>query len=333
MTAVRWDAARRAGRVTALLLAALALHSLELRAQSRVAFAELELAGPATELRVDAGRPGFAHVAARLGPGESARVLVPVPVEPGLEPTPPVLVFATGTARFLGWRAREARFAGLPAALRARPAPLSGAPRVRAPAAVLLALAAAGALGLWRMRAPRTAAVLALCAAAGAFLLARGALSRAAAPIEVLDGVSGSSDWQRQRAALGELVLPARGATFDLVTDPPRARVEIEAPLDPASPARARARGASLVAIWAEPWPGAGLEREANELLPLAAAWLRADGAWTFHGPWDVGAPLGPARSGPPPPGWLVSGLPQGVTLVVGEVAGAARSWVRCTWP
>jgi len=301
--------------------------------QNRVAFAEYEISGPGERVELDAGLAGSTRLEGALGAGESRRVLVPVPVSPGAPPLEPRAGTSGAAARFLGWRERDERLARIPAALRARPAPVASAARVRVGAAVLLVLGAAGLAGLWLARRPLAASLLALAAGGMVHVLARGALDRDAAPVEVLDGVAGSGTWQRARAARDALVLPARGPTFDLAVDPARAPIRFEAPLDPAGEARARAKGAHLVATWAEPWPPEALDRTANELAPLAEAWLREEGDWTFRGAWPLGAALGPARPGSDPPGWLVAGLPQGVTLVVGRVEGPGRAYVRCTWP
>ena len=77
----------------------------------------------------------------------------------------------------------------------------------------------------------------------------------------------------------------------------------------------------------------------------LERAWLRESGAsgWTALGPWLRGAPLpsppvstsgsatpGPAAESADPPGWLVAGLPQGVSALVG---GGGRRWMRWVGP
>lgn len=305
-------------------------------AQSRVAFAEYEITGPCTRVELDAGLAGSVVVEGALAAGETRRVVLPVPTSPGAPPVEPRAAVGGGggSARLAGWR--EPALDRLSAALRARPAPVATAARVRAGLAVLGVLAAAGIAGLWSARRPFVALALAAAAACAVFVLARSSLARDAAPVEVLDGIAGDVTWQRARAARGALVLPGRGPTFALTTEPGHAPIRIEAPLDPGLPVRAGAPGALLVATWPEPWDARALDRAANALAPIATAWLREEGTWTCRGAWPLEAALGPAVEGPGPPGWLVSGLPQGRTLLVGELepprSGSPRTFVRCAY-
>lgn len=314
-----------------VLFAALAT-LVPLRAQNRVAFAEIEIEGPFQRAVVLAGNAGSTLVEGPIGVGETRRVLVPIAVDADMGRREPTIAAASARARFLGWTERDERLAHLPAALRARPAPLSEPARVRASVAVLLVLAAGAIVGLWLANSWRAALACATVASIPAFFLARSAFDRDIHAVEVLDGIAGSSTWQRTRAAWDEIVLPSRGASFDLATESSHA-IRFEAPLDLARPARARARSAQLIATWPESWPADALSRASNDLGPLSAVWVREEGNWTFRGPWGVGAALGPPVPGGPPPGWLVSGLPQGVELLVGEVAGNRRSFVRCSYP
>ncbi len=318
-------------RAVLTLVSALAVLA-PLRAQNRVAFAEVEIEGPFQRAVVLAGEAGSTLVEGAVGVGETRRVLVPIPVDPDIGRREPTLAAGSARTRFIGWKERDERLAQLPAALRARPAPLAEPARVRASVATLLVLAAAAIVGLWLARSWRAALALATVASIPAFLLARAAFDRDVHAVEVLDGVAGSSTWQRTRAAWDEIVLPSRGASFDLVTVPMHS-LKIAAPLDLALPTRARARSTQLIATWPESWPEDALARTSNDLAPLAAAWMREEGNWTFRGPWELGAALGPAVPGGPPPGWLVAGLPQSVEILVGQVAGAARSFVRCSYP
>ncbi|MCY2960975.1 MAG: hypothetical protein NTY35_12495 [Planctomycetota bacterium] len=311
---------------------------IRVHAQSRVAFAEYEIAGPCERIVLDAGLAGSTHVEGVLSAGESRRVVLPIPTSPGAPPLEPRVETSSGTAHFLGWLERDARLSQIPAALRARPVPLASAARVRVGVAVLCLLAVAGIAGLWCARWPFASLGLALVAATAIFVLARASLERDAAPVEVLDGIAGSGAWQRARAARDTLALPGRGPNFDLAVEPSRAPIRIEVPLDLARPTHASSKGAQLVAVWPEPWPAEALDRAANDLAPLSAVWVREAGDWTYRAAWPLRAPLGDAAPRPPapgsdPPGWLVAGLPQGVTLLVGEVAGSPRSFVRCTYP
>lgn len=323
----------RAGRFLAALLAQLALANAPASAQSRVAFAEIEVQGPAAGIVLDAGLAGTTRLEGTLSAGETRRFVVPIPTSPGAPPLEPRVTGATGAARFLGWREPDPRLATLPAALRARPAPAASSTRVRTRPSVLLVLAAAGIAGLWLLRSRRAAIAVGVVGAAIAFTLARASLARDAPAVEILDGIAGSPTWQRARGARDTAILPARTPSFELRTEPGGIALTITLALDPAALPRVAATGARLVASWPEPWPGDALERAANHLVELDEAWAREEGTWTAHGAWPLGAPLGPARPGPDPPGWLIDGLPQGVAIVVGRVAGDERSFVRCTFP
>jgi hypothetical protein len=316
-------------------------------AQSRLAFAEYEISGPFAGVVFDAGRSGSAVVTGSLSAGESRRVVVPIPIALGVPPTEPRVAtdgaISTNAPRFLGWKTRALRGGELPAALVARSYPAAAAVRVRAGAAVLLVLGAAFVAGLWCLRARRAVVVssIALAGIAGGivFHLARRGLEHDAPPIELLDGAADSTTWRRVSAARDALVLPAREPEYDLVTSPGHAPLRIEVGLEPGDRPRATAHGAKIVAVWSEPWPPRALDPVANALAPLAAVWLRDEGAWTFHGRWPLDRELGPRVPGADPPGWLVSGLPQGMRILVGELEprgpgpGGPRTWVRTTLP
>ncbi len=317
----------------AALTALIVVASARASAQSRIAFAEFELQGPAAGLVLDAGLAGTTRLEGTLSAGETGRFLVPIPTSPGAPPLEPRVTTATGAVRFLGWREPDARLATLPSALRARPAPAASSTRVRVRPSVLLVLAAAGIAGLWLRRSPRAALAVGIVGTAIAFALARASLDRDAPAVEVLDGIAGSPTWQRARGARDALVLPARTPSFELRTEPNGVALAITLPFDPAALPRATATRARLVATWPEPWPEDALERGANHLVVLDEVWVREEGNWTARGPWPLGAPLGPPRPGSDPPGWLIDGLPQGVAVVVGRVAGEEWSFVRCTYP
>jgi hypothetical protein len=320
-------------RAIAAILALLALARAPAPAQGRVAFGEYELHGPAAGVVLDAGSAGTTRLEGALSAGETSRFVAPIPTSPGAPPLEPRVRSTTGGARFLGWREPDARLPALPSALRARPPPAASSARVRVPPSVLLVLAAAGIAGLWLRRSPRAALALGIAAAAIAFALARRSLARDATAVEILDGIAGAPTWQRARAARDALTLPSRSPGYELRTEPAGAPLAISLALDPSSLPRAASAGARLIAIWPETWPADALERGANHLVELDATWFRDEGTWTSRGPWPIGSPLGAARPGPDPPGWLIDGLPQGVQVLVGRVAGEEWSFVRCTFP
>jgi hypothetical protein len=65
-------------------------------------------------------------------------------------------------------------------------------------------------------------------------------------------------------------------------------------------------------------------------VFDLEEAWLRGEGEalWVPLGAWKRGDPLPSPAVGPAgdPPGWLVAGLPQGRSALVG---GGGRRWLR----
>ncbi len=327
--------ARLAPRIAAF--AAVVLAAAPSAAQSRVRFAEIELVGPLDRAVVDAGAAGETRVESVLAAGESRRLVVPVPARPA-QPDPVLRAFARAggpahaqAARLVGWRDLDARYDGLPLALRVRALPAAPGARVRAPVAVLaLLLAACVVVASVRAR-PRAALLLGLAFAAGIGALAARRPPDAGRAVEVLDGVAGADLWRRARSAVGALELPARAPAYELRSEPATARIVLTVPADAARPPRAEAPGAHLTALWAEPWPADALTESANRLEALDPVWVREEGRWTARAPWPLEAALPAPVAGSPPPGWLLSALPQGGRVLIGGSAGAR--WVRMTWP
>jgi len=94
---------------------------------------------------------------------------------------------------------------------------------------------------------------------------------------------------------------------------------------------------------WAAHAPGARLffQRESGDSLEVALrglslerVWVREPGEpWRVQDGWDPAgsAPFEGREGGPAPPGWLVSALPQGVRVLLGEASGPGNrtTWVR----
>lgn len=83
------------------------------------------------------------------------------------------------------------------------------------------------------------------------------------------------------------------------------------------------------------------LQKDQNALGNFESSWVReVSGQWTARGPWTLGLALpDPVPGGAQPPGWLVTGLPQGPEIWVARFAegagpraaavGASQTWLR----
>lgn len=314
--------------------------------------AEIEVVGPVEDLVLSLGAAGETRLLGELLPGERVRLSVPLPARDEAPRIAPEIRWSggegidpesagRGRVRFLGWSEDLAakRIEELPPGLRARSRPPLSPPEVLLPRASLALLPACLVVGL----ALRRRAVLSLAFAAvasGALLaLGRPREGRAEREVIVLDrdshsptGLALTATWERAQLAADDL------ADVVVATSKEEVRLVWTGPLSGAGPWSALARGS---AIYVERAFEAGTEdfqREGNRGRELAEAWVREDGAWTARGPWALGAPLPPSRDGPRPPGWIVSGLPQGVSVLVGRARTADRSeradrgvWVRET--
>lgn len=323
----------------------------------RLSWLALELEGPLEGVRVVPARGGATELSLvpALRAGERAALEVPVPLVTALDrqhaPPPTLEILGArpgeGDAREVGWQVapEEALWRRVPRGLwsRPRPAPAAGRP-LPSKAALLAAAALGAAVLLVGRRRPVPAGLLALGGAAllGTALGPRPALER---PIAVLELARSSERALWIQVAEGRIAPPPGARVLRLEVDPPGTAITLEAQAAPGESRAgwsARARGARL-ALHLEGPPGAAadLDPEENRLGRAAGAWRRsADGTWTWLGPWEVGSPLpehGPQLPGgaapPAPPGWLVSGLPQGVGALVAALEpapGEGERWVRC---
>lgn len=310
-------------------------------ADAGAVLAELRLEGPLEGVELGEGGR-VTRVEARLGAGERRTVTVPLALS-----TP---ARATGALRSrlalcvlpegVGGRAAVLELSaprpdlwssGLPGTLtmRSRP-PLEAAfPR---PDATRWALAAAGVAAALVLRR-RALLALAASAAVSAALLALPGRSGRPAGVVVLEGDARSGAWVLVRGGWGEVEVEAGELPWDDVWaagDPVRWRVRIEPGRGPR---------------WALVGEGARIYTIQRLGTPprvavadyggpdLARAWLRAeDGGWRAVGRWRSGEPMPEAGGRGAPPGWLAAGLPQGVGILLGELAPSAATepaWLR----
>jgi hypothetical protein len=324
-------------------LATLLVSALLVRGESRCALAEVVLEGPCAAVELDLGRAGSTRVEGPLAAGERRTRLVPLPVfgeAPRLVPDVRVLPLASGedagAARFAGWHEDGGLSAALPHGLRARALPPVAAPQTRARPAEVLLLAGAFLLAVLRPR--RAAWVLAVSLAAAPALYALAGAGRAprsgtASAVRVFEGDAASGRWLQVDAAAGGLAVSPRGLDtahpgFELECEPARRPLRWSVPLDAAAPwavTDAEGRRTTRLVRRGELLTTRGLTRAANAWGDLEQVWLRdAEGGWASLGAWREGAPLPERAPGVAPPGWLASGLPQGVEVLLARLAPGA---------
>jgi hypothetical protein len=308
-------------------------------AQNRAHFADVELTGPLSNVVLDAGRLGSTRIEGALMAGEQRRISVPVPLDSFVARTEPILRFehdaddltARGRARFLGWSRDRATLSVLPAGLRARALPALEGTEVRVSRAAPLVLVASLVIALALRRRPWLALLASIAAAAALIPLVAAPARAADAAVTLYDGDDGGA-WRRVDAAFDQIAVPEGTDAFELQSDPASAPITWHVPLDPSRPTHAGSRGARLfVASVLDAGPGR-MTRERNGFAPLAATWLREDGAWSERGAWALDARLPDAVGSGSPPGWLASNLPQGVPILIAReapVAGRPTVWVR----
>jgi hypothetical protein len=310
----------------------------------------LELEGPLEAVVLsEGGRP--TRVDAALGPGERRTVEVPLtlwsPAPSGAEVAPRITLElrpegAAGEARVgaVSDPRPDLWSAGLPATLTLRSrAPLEPAsPRPDPVRLVLLAAAWAAVLGARRRR------LLGLAAGAlgAAAILAVPAPPVLEGELVVLEGDARAGRWVAVRGALDRIEVEPRLVERGVVPwvdvlgagAPTRWRVELD-------PGRAPAwwlEGAGRRLYLLSELPGGPrLERGRNDGPELAEVWVREpSGGWTGHGRWPAGQPLPPERPGDPPPGWLATGLPQGIGVLLARLdageAGVLSPRARAGW-
>jgi hypothetical protein len=313
--------------VSAELLLAL----LALAGENRLAWVDVELVGACAEVRFDCGAAGETVLRGPFLAGESRILVVPVPVasplgirELGAVALPEVEVLPPGAParlRVIGWSSSQpaARHEALPVALQNPPCP----PRLDLPSrAGLPELLLVFSFGLWStsVRTRRRALFwVGPLVAAGAFALARGrGAEEGASQVLAFDA----------RAGTARLVTcgPGRLPLLEwLEVEPEGAFLRFEC----------RANGEAFVAT-----PGVRCRSAEVVALPdllgstnrfgedLRATWTRsATGSFQGHGPWPRGTVLSAGAPSPAPPGWLASGLPQGLPVLLAHSASGLWLW------
>lgn len=326
--------------IVAFTLAVLALQSAE---DSALRTARIRLTGPLQKVVFDGGEAGSTRVACDLRAGEELVREVPFPVRPGSALPTPVDV-TEGSCEVLGWsdtaRTRVAR------RLWRRPRAVPVERPVQLPLATLL-LCLGGTTLIFALR-KRASLALSTAAAfgVGGFFLALSESPRAPGSILVLEGDLEAGVWARVRSS----------RSFAERVDWQRIdRLEVrpvETPLAVDVDLKSREGEVSVLAPGAllhELSAATDLDAEtltsrANALGDFDLVWVRdAGGAWSARLPWKRGRDLpsrGSRASSLAPPGWLASGLPQGIPVIVGRLAGGGQSasgregeecWVRAT--
>ncbi|TAJ07618.1 MAG: hypothetical protein EPO68_16240, partial [Planctomycetota bacterium] len=297
-----------------LLLAALLVASSALA--QRVALANVDVRGPCSGLTAQLELAGTGPTAIPLDvpDGSTQRVLLPLLLPPDLVADDlatlraPSLAPDGGRASFAGWNQPStlARWADVPSGLRARPR--TAPPELRAaPSLVACALLVAAGCAVLALKRAAARVAIGVCAVLAGWAIAPQGDGRLATTVvwEFDAGVSRGLAWSNARDRIS---IPSEGLVHALA-DPPA--LPIGARID-GSTWTWRAEGARLwIAREADPaWLTRG---------ELFYAWTRrAGGEWVALGGPDS----------PEPPGWLVTGLPMGVDVVLGlRFPGSEDAW------
>jgi hypothetical protein len=309
----------------ALVLAAACPLLAAAGSQSRIALADVEIAGPFDGATLDAGAAGRTQITGHLLEGETRIVRVPVPVRAGSLRVPPRIHVAgetgaldaeSGRAKFVGWRDDGSADLAWPAVLRARSRPPLEWTAPRPGGAALAVLAAGFVLGLSLLRRPIAALLVSIACAACACAVGVRTDERAAERTTVYEGAADADAWLEVDAERERMVLAA-SAPAHVESEPADARILCDVALDDADKWTLRAARAVLYR-YAPLAPGArSISPAANRWADLAEVWTRDAGEWSARGAWAIGSPLPAAIRGPPPPGWLAAGLPQGTDILV----------------
>ncbi len=311
----------------ALLLAGAATAS----PQQRVERMEVELEGPLALLRLSVGEAPSTTIAVELEAGERRSLVVPFlsgeagPVaRPHLDPGP-----EGGTARVIEEsRSGPTAWDSLPWGLRRRPRPVVAPPPPSPGTARLFWVAAALLLVVGLRRRPAVSLACGAVAAAGIWILPAPEVPESA--ILVLETDRGSDRGLEVRGAIGTLPFPGVAPGWLRCTPPTAEAAIVGVERDGELRWSFHAPGARL--HFARELPGA-VERRLETLI-FSRVWARdPGGGWHFRESWEPAAghdAPGPG-SPPPPPGWLASGLPQGIPVQLGEAVDRLGQpvWVR----
>lgn len=326
------------------MIALLLLAASAIAGENRARIGEIEVVGPVRDLVLSLGQGGESRIEGALLDGERARLDAPLAArgggKPGVVPRitwlaedPPQ---AGGSAHFLGWGEDESRLDRLPPGILARPRPPAAPVEIALPLAALALLPACFLLAILARERRATSILVSLAGAALCLGLSARGRGRVVAGTTVLELAQGSDLALEVRASFATASVDAADlAATVLEVEPAGARVVWIGSFQPGSPWRARAAGCALYLLRAYD-PGERLfSRAENRAADLAESWVRAEAEWTARGAWATGSPLPTPRSGPPPPGWLSSALPQGVPVLLGRLdpgaGGRGEVWIRFT--
>lgn len=312
--------------------------------ENRARIGELEVVGPVRDLSLSLGQAGESRIEGALLDGERLRLEVPLAARgaPSIGVVPRIAWPAEdpaeigGSARFLAWSEDETRLSELPLGILSRPRPPSGPTEIAQPLAALALLPACFLLAILARERRATSILISLAGAALCLGLSARARGGVAAGATVLEMAEGSDLALEVRASFATATVEATDLPATaLEVDPEGARVVWIGSFSTGSPWQARSPGAALYLLRARDPDGRRFSRAANGVTDLAESWVREAGEWTVRGAWTLDSPLPPPRPGPPPPGWLSSGLPQGVPVLLGRMAagagGRGEAWIRLT--
>ena len=296
--------------------------------QQRVELVEVELEGPLAELRLLLDEASTTTIALELEAGERRSLVVPFlsgeagpAALPHLDPGS-----GAGTARVIeGARSAPGEWDSLPWGLRRRPRPVV-APTPPAPGSARLFWVAAALLLVVGLRR-RPAASLACGAAAAAGIWILPAPEAPESAVLVLETDRGSGRGLEVRGAIGTLPLPEVAPGWLRCTPPTAEAAIVGIERDGELRWSFHAPGARL--HFARELPSTAETR--LETLTFSRVWVRDPGGeWRFREQWEPAAGLD-LEDPPAPPGWLVSGLPQGIAVQLGEGVdrGGGTVWVR----
>ncbi len=308
-----------------LLLASVCAPGNSLESEAGYRTATVRLTGPLDSVSFSVGEEVLTRLTGSLAKGEERELLLPFPAS-AANRTPEVKVVGSGTATFGEWRASGDE---LPNRLSRRTRPPVSTGEARAPTPALLLLIASGILALSLRRRPLSALGVAVLIGglAGGLSAREGAASGGG--VRVLEGNSGSEAWLTVHTALGRLDCGASLPARIEISPPGRSATWAVRLAANGTPRYAlEGRGLALTSLRANESGGGSLDRENNFLVGLSETWTRGSaGAWRAHGAWPVGGSLPPvlAEIEGSPPGWLASGLPQGVPILLGRVADPTR--------
>jgi hypothetical protein len=296
----------------------------------RIAVAEIELKGPFDGATLELSGQGRTRIEGRLLAAEARVLSVPVPESAsGIRLEPRVrldrdagdLDARSGRVRFVRWRDEESSPApGVPPGLLARPRPPLSSADPAASGGMLACLAASLVIGLALRKKPYAALAFGVASGVLAFALGPRTPEAGAQRVKVEEGDAQSSIWLEVEAARERISAGAGDEPFRLETRPEDARIECRVALDRTASWEIAAKRALLYKLTPFSPGDRSFTRDANRWSDLDATWVREEGSWTARGAWSRGERLPDAIRDDEPPGWLVSGLPQGVPVLLGRV-------------